>query len=68
MTARSVNLLAAGTGLTVLGLAVRRVGHRSGATAAEALAPLPGDEVVPQPLWQSTRAITINAPPAEVWP
>ena len=68
MTARPVNLLAAGTGMTALGLAIRRVGHRSGATAAEARAPLPGDEVVPEPLWQSTRAITINAPPAGVWP
>ena len=52
-----------------LGLAaVRRVGHRSGATNYEVGADLPGDEVVREPLWQSTRAITIAAPPHAVWP
>ena len=30
--------------------------------------PLPGDEIVPRPLWASTRAITIDAPPEQVWP
>lgn len=65
---RSVNLVRAGVGTALLGLGVRRVGRRSGATAAEARAPLPGDGVVPAPLWESTRAITIDAPPAHVWP
>jgi hypothetical protein len=68
MTRRSMNVGGAGAGTALLGLAVRRVGRRSGATAAEARAPLPGDEVVPEPLWESTRAITIEAPPADVWP
>ncbi len=29
---------------------------------------LPGDEIVSNPMWQSTRAITIAAPPEQVWP
>jgi hypothetical protein len=56
-----------GAGL-VLGPAARRLGRRSGATDAEVRGPLPGDEVVPQPLWESTRAITVDAPPDWVWP
>lgn len=51
-----------------LGLAVRRLGRRSGATDLEVEGPLPGDPVVREPLWQSTRGITIDALPAEVWP
>ena len=29
---------------------------------------LPGDEVVPDPTFAATRAITVNAPPERVWP
>ncbi|HXR29202.1 MAG TPA: SRPBCC family protein [Solirubrobacteraceae bacterium] len=39
-----------------------------GATAAEADAPLPGDELLAQPDGVSTRAIDINAPASAVWP
>jgi len=39
-----------------------------GATPAEAQKKLPGDELVPRPKMQSTRAITVQAPPAAVWP
>ncbi|HET8879613.1 MAG TPA: SRPBCC family protein [Arthrobacter sp.] len=39
-----------------------------GATPQEAAGPLPGDELVPGPRLQSTRAVTIAAPPAVVWP
>jgi hypothetical protein len=46
----------------------RRWHLRWGATAAEVAAPLPGDALVPHPQYGSTRAITIAAPPAEVWP
>jgi hypothetical protein len=43
--------------------------HRGwGATPEEQAAPLPGDELVPTPIFSSTRAITIQAPPAAVWP
>jgi hypothetical protein len=48
--------------------ALRRLGRRSGVTAAEATEPLPGDEIVADPMWQSTRAITIAAPRDQVWP
>ncbi len=39
-----------------------------GATTQEAAGPLPGDELVPTPRLQSTRAVSIAAPPAVVWP
>lgn len=41
---------------------------RWGATDAEVAARLPGDELVPDPAEQCTRAITIAAPPEAVWP
>lgn len=39
-----------------------------GATAEEAQSALPGDEVAPQATTHSTRAVTIEAFPEEVWP
>jgi len=30
--------------------------------------PLPGDDLVPSPVVQTTHAVTINAPPQRVWP
>jgi hypothetical protein len=39
-----------------------------GATAAEASADLPGDELLPEADGVSTRAISIAAPAADVWP
>ena len=39
-----------------------------GATDAEWVQHLPGDELIPSPLAQCTRAITINAPPERIWP
>lgn len=43
--------------------------HRNwGATDEEAAMALPGDELTPPPVEQNTRAITITAPPQEVWP
>jgi hypothetical protein len=39
-----------------------------GATAAETAMVLPGDDLVPQPTFQSTRAVTIAAPPEQIWP
>lgn len=41
---------------------------RWGATAVEVASPMPGDELVPASHFTATRAITINAPPEEVWP
>ena len=40
---------------------------RWGATEEDLSKPLPGDELVPDPAIESTRAITVNAPVEEVW-
>lgn len=42
--------------------------NRWGATEEECRATMPGDELVPDPVLTSTRAITIAAPPEAVWP
>jgi hypothetical protein len=42
--------------------------QRWGATDAEVARTLPGDELIAQPLVRWTHAVTINAPPAAVWP
>lgn len=39
-----------------------------GATPDEVHRPLAGDDLVERPTFNATRAITIGAPPAEVWP
>jgi hypothetical protein len=41
---------------------------RWGATDAEATAAMPGDDLLPRAQFRPTRAITIDAPPAAVWP
>jgi hypothetical protein len=41
---------------------------RWGATKEEAECPLPGDDVLTHCEGESTRAITINAPPEQIWP
>lgn len=47
---------------------VRPWALRWGATAEEAARPLPGDELVTKADYVATRAITIEAPPRDVWP
>jgi hypothetical protein len=42
--------------------------RRWGTTPAERAATLPGDEQVPEPGIEMTRAVTIDAPPEQVWP
>jgi hypothetical protein len=39
-----------------------------GATDAERSDPLPGDDVVPDARYVTTRAVTIDAPPERIWP
>ena len=39
-----------------------------GATPAEVSRALPSDDLVPDPTFNATRAITLDAPPAQVWP
>jgi hypothetical protein len=41
---------------------------RWGATDAEVASTMPGDAIVPDPSLDATRALTIDAPPAQVWP
>jgi hypothetical protein len=47
---------------------LRHLGRRSGFAPGEGADSLPGDEIVADPMWQSTRAITIDASPEQVWP
>lgn len=60
-------LAAAAAGATYV-LALRPWLLRWGATTQEAAGPLPGDDLVPVPRMQSTRAVTIAAPVSHVWP
>jgi len=46
----------------------RRLARRSGATTSEVYRTLPGDELVPHPCIETTRAITIDASITDVWP
>jgi hypothetical protein len=46
----------------------RRRHLRWGATDGEVRGSMPGDEIVPKASFNATRAITIDAPPDEVWP
>jgi hypothetical protein len=39
-----------------------------GATPDEVSRPLPGDDLVRRPTFSATRAISIDAPPEEIWP
>lgn len=42
--------------------------RRSGAPANEAREGLPGDDLVREPNWSATRALTVEATPERVWP
>jgi hypothetical protein len=61
----SVSLVDGGTGY-VLGVRPRIA--RWGATDEEVAARLPGDEAVPEPDLETTRAVTIRAPAERVFP
>ena len=60
--------LAAGARVLVHREVVRPWHERWGATDEEVAAVLPGDDLIEEPADQITRAITIDAPPDEVWP
>lgn len=58
-------------GATSIGLYlgfIRRWQLRWGATDEEVARAMPGDEVVKHPTFNATRAVTIGARPAEIWP
>jgi hypothetical protein len=60
---------AATTAALVLALRLYRPWQlRWGSTDEEVHSALPGDEVVPDPTFAATRAITVDAPPERVWP
>ncbi len=65
---RLVGLALGGAALVGAAYLVHRIGRRSGVTSEELNAHLPGDDLVKEPMWGSTRAITIDAPVEEVWP
>lgn len=62
----TAGLAAAGAAAYVV--AVRPWHLRFGTTPAEVVAALPGDELVPDADLVATRAVSIAAPPAAVWP
>lgn len=47
---------------------IRREGLRGGATDEEVFASMPGDEIIPHPMVETTHAITIHAPASDIWP
>lgn len=61
-------LIAAGAAGYVYAALLRPWHVRWGASDAEVQAALPGDELVPNPVAVTTRAITIHAPPEAIWP
>lgn len=74
MSMRRAAICAAGGTAAALGLEVatyplwRRRCLNWGATREEATGPLPGDELLERPSLTATRAVTIDAGPAAVWP
>jgi hypothetical protein len=49
-------------------LLIRPAQNRWGATGAEAVRIMPGDQIVAHPVYATTRAVTIKARPEEIWP
>lgn len=68
MNRRSVTLATTAGALAVIVALGRRRALRWGATDEEYNAPLPGDELIPRPDLSATRAVTVCAPAAAVWP
>jgi hypothetical protein len=66
-----VGLGIATLGVAVLGVYVRFIRPwqlRWGATDDEVARAMPGDDVVKQPIFNATRAVTIQARPEQIWP
>jgi hypothetical protein len=51
-----------------LGVVARRVSVRTGVSDEEAFGSLPGDEVIPHPMVEWTRGVTVRTTPERVWP
>ncbi len=69
---RSLSLAALSAALSLLVTAyirwLRPKQMHWGATPEEVSRPLPGDERVPDPTWNATRALTVAARPEQIWP
>jgi hypothetical protein len=65
---RGLGEVLAASPLFVFAPLFRRRHLRWGASDAEVAGTMPGDELVPDPSFNATRAITIEAPAEEVWP
>lgn len=63
-------IMVTGLGLALAGYPVlwRRKCLTWGATDKEATGEMPGDDLMPDALLVSTRAVTVDAPPAAIWP
>jgi hypothetical protein len=57
-----------GIGLGVYLRVIRPWQLRWGATDDEVRRPMPGDAIVTRPSFNATRAVTVQAPPALIWP
>jgi len=57
-----------GTALSIYLRFIRPWHLRWGASDEELQRPLPGDDEIQQPLYATTRAVTIKAQPADIWP
>lgn len=68
MGARTGGILAAVAAGAAAHLLLIRLGRAAGSTPAERASGLPGDDIVPRPTAVTDHAITIDAPPAAVWP
>lgn len=53
--------------VTAYGSAIRPWFYNWGSTSVERQMPMPGDDLNPNPRWQTTRALTIDAPAETVW-
>ena len=65
---RAAAVLALGAALATYAAIVRPWMLDWGASTAERMYPLPGDGLVPDAHYVTTRAATIGAPPDRVWP
>ena len=61
-----VAALAGAVGIYVVFYRPRQL--RWGATDQEVARAMPGDEIVARPVFNATRAVTVNARPEEIWP
>ena len=53
---------------TIYWFPVRRMFHRWGTTPEELERTMPGDALIPNPTKVDTAALTVNAPPGDIWP